>query len=259
VKAASRFVALPLLVVLCSPAAAHLGLHDPPSRYGENILKIAPCGRGGGQRSTNVTTFEPGATIEVLWDEYVDHPGHFRIAFDDDGDDDFADPRCLRGCNSTTPTIELYADSTVLLDGIPDTPRGGESGARVTLPDIECDNCTLQVIQVMYDKPPYVSPGNDIYYQCADLVLRRGVVVPTPTASPSPSPPPPPCIGDCDGDGAVGVDDVLKLIVIALGEDEAAACLSGDGDASGSIEVDEIVAALQRSLNGCGGIPVSGF
>jgi hypothetical protein len=26
----------------------------------------------------------------------------------------------------------------------------------------------------MYDKPPYTTPGNDIYYQCADLVLREG-------------------------------------------------------------------------------------
>ena len=25
----------------------------------------------------------------------------------------------------------------------------------------------------MYDKPPYIVPGNDIYYQCADLVLTR--------------------------------------------------------------------------------------
>jgi hypothetical protein len=26
----------------------------------------------------------------------------------------------------------------------------------------------------MYDKPPYTTPGNDIYYQCADLILREG-------------------------------------------------------------------------------------
>jgi MYXO-CTERM domain-containing protein len=26
----------------------------------------------------------------------------------------------------------------------------------------------------MYDKPPYSLPGNDLYYQCADLILREG-------------------------------------------------------------------------------------
>ena len=42
---------------------------------------------------------------------------------------------------------------------------------QVTLPDVECERCTLQLIQVMTDKAPY-GDGNDLYYQCADLALR---------------------------------------------------------------------------------------
>ncbi|MBK8013151.1 MAG: lytic polysaccharide monooxygenase [Deltaproteobacteria bacterium] len=159
--------------VLLWPATswAHLGLTTPPSRYGRSTLKVGPCGRAGGVRSTNVTTFRPGEVITVQWDEYVDHPGHFRVAFDVDGDDDFKDPTCTAGCTTTFPTFQFYTDPTILLDNIPDT-QGGASSVQVTLPNVECDNCTLQVIQVMYDKPPYESPGNDVYYQCADLVLR---------------------------------------------------------------------------------------
>ena len=39
----------------------------------------------------------------------------------------------------------------------------------VTLPDQSCTNCTLQVLQFMYDDPaaPY-------YFQCADLVIAEG-------------------------------------------------------------------------------------
>ena len=82
------------------------------------------------------------------------------------GSDDFVDPATM---------MDLYSNEAVLLDGIPDQSRDNRNYlATVTLPDIECDNCTLQVIQVMYDKPPYITPGNDIYYQCADLVLRAG-------------------------------------------------------------------------------------
>ena len=44
-------------------------------------------------RGTNVTTFQPGETITVTWTETVDHPGHYRIAFDDDGTDGLLDPR----------------------------------------------------------------------------------------------------------------------------------------------------------------------
>ncbi len=164
-----RFSCLALFVAfaMLSPveARAHLGLDVPTSRYGPDTLKTGPCGVAGGERTTNVTYFEPGETIEVRWDEYVDHPGHYRIAFDDDGVDDFVDPATM---------MELDSNDAVLLDGITDKGQGERDYvATVTLPELSCDNCTLQVIQVMYDKAPYTTPGNDIYYQCADLVLRE--------------------------------------------------------------------------------------
>jgi hypothetical protein len=93
-------------VLFASPAAAHIGLRYPPSRYGDFVLKEGPCGVAGGTRSDNVTELQSGAPVEVVWDEYVDHPGHFRVAFDSDGDDDFVDPICLSGCDTRSPEIE---------------------------------------------------------------------------------------------------------------------------------------------------------
>lgn len=176
-------------LAIATPAAAHLDLKSPTSRYGRNALKIGPCGLPGGDRSDNITELEAGASLEVVWDEYINHPGHFRISFDANGDDDFVNPKCLGRCNTTSPQIETYSNPSVLLDAIADTASGGIGRATVQLPDIECDRCTLQVIQVMYDKPPFTLPGDDIYYQCADLVLRRRAA---PTASETPSPEPTP-------------------------------------------------------------------
>jgi hypothetical protein len=156
-----------------SLAAAHLELVDPPNRYGQWTQKKAPCGEGNGARGDQFTVFEPGQTITVSWDEFIDHPGHFRVAFDADGQDDFVDPICLSGCDTRQPTIEEYNNDAVLLDGITDK-SGGVYEVEVELPDVTCDDCTLQVIQVMYDKPPYELPGNDLYYNCADLELRPG-------------------------------------------------------------------------------------
>lgn len=152
---------LPGLVVLliAGPAAAHLHVTSPQSR-GES-LKQGPCGAGPDEaRGSVVHTFRPGQTITVEWDEFVDHPGHFRISFDADGQDDFVDPAGFD---------DVDGGPAVLLDGIADRDGGAYSQA-VTLPTVECDNCTLQVIQVMSDKPPY-GDGNDLYYQCVDLVL----------------------------------------------------------------------------------------
>ncbi|MEO8601239.1 MAG: SCE4755 family polysaccharide monooxygenase-like protein [bacterium] len=229
----ARAATVAFILASAGTASAHLALLAPVSRYGENVLKEGPCGVSGGLRSEHITTLAPGAQLEVVWDEYVDHPGHFRIAFDADGDDDFVDPACLSGCTTRTPEIETYANASVLLDGIADTPQGGISRVLVTLPDVECERCTLQVIQVMYDKPPYASPGNDIYYQCADLVLRRAAA---------------PCAGDCDGSGAVTIDEIVRGVEITLSGAALDTCAVLDADGSGRVTVDELIAAVAAAL-----------
>jgi len=143
-------------------AAAHLRVSSPQAR--SESLKQGPCGAGADDpRGGVVHTFKPGQAITVEWDEYVDHPGHYRISFDAEGQDDFVDPAGFD---------DVSGGPAVLLDGIPDRAGGGMYSQALTLPDVECDRCTLQVIQVMSDKPPY-GDGNDLYYQCVDLVLSR--------------------------------------------------------------------------------------
>jgi len=198
-------LALLLGLVALAPveAKAHLGLSAPASRYGPDTLKMGPCGVSGGERTEIVTYYEPGETIEVSWDEYIDHPGHYRIAFDEDGDDDFVDPATM---------MELYSNETVLLDGIDDKgPGERDYVATVTLPDLVCDNCTLQVIQVMYDKPPYTTPGNDIYYQCADLVLRVGGAPPDAGIEPGAQSSTGCSVGVIDGGSSVGLIGLFFL------------------------------------------------
>jgi hypothetical protein len=167
-RAASWLLAT-AITATAATSHAHLRVTSPPNRYGDE-QKAGPCGRAGGGRSSNVTTFAPGQTITVSWQETIDHPGHFRISFDPDGDDDFVDPAALD---------DVFTNSAVLVDNIPDEADRDYSVA-VTLPDLECDTCTIQVIQVMYDKAPPLGPpnsiygDNDIYYNCADVVLRVG-------------------------------------------------------------------------------------
>jgi len=164
--------------VTCPRAAqAHVRLVSPVSRYGDD-MKFDPCGRPGGTRSANVTTYAPGETITVVFDELIDHPGFYRIAFDPDGDDDLAPPT-WNGTDWVPP-----AGVVILQDLIPDAAAGLTHGeVPVTLPSTPCDRCTLQLIQVMTDKPPF-DGGDDFYYQCADLALVAG-------APPGGTPPPP--------------------------------------------------------------------
>lgn len=177
----------PIEVVLCTAftaallwsgaARAHIHLLEPIPRYPDQVAnenKSCPCGVGRSNRICQfeedysdpdrsldrVTTFEAGSTVTVVWDEYFAHAGRYRVAFDEDGADIFD--------FNEQPLID-----------IPD-PRGraGNTGdgsiweVDVTLPNTLCENCTLQLIQVMdgETEAPVDNPiGRSTYYQCADI------------------------------------------------------------------------------------------
>lgn len=156
---ASCCLGLVVSIAVPKTASAHIKVVEPLARHEQQ--KTGPCGKADDMRGDLIHTFAPGQTITIVWDEFVPHPGHYRISFDNDGEDDFVDP---------ADYDDFYTNDTVLLDNIPDNEGTGTYMQEVTLPNIPCDNCTLQVVQMMTDKPPY-GDGNDLYYQCIDIVL----------------------------------------------------------------------------------------
>lgn len=59
------------------------------------------------------------------------------------------------------------------------------------------------------------------------------------------------CVGDCNGDNEVTVDEIVTGIGIALGNAGIDACPAFDGNADQQVTVDEIVTAVNRALTGC--------
>jgi hypothetical protein len=170
-----------LACAAAAPVAAHIQLVDPPARTGTAATpdfinqKAAPCGVAG--RSTSVTRLPAGATITVRFDEVINHPGEFRIAFDEVGDDDLAPPAWDGMTWISPPGVTLLAEH------VPDLAAGVTRGeVQVTLPDVACTTCTLQLVQVMTDKPPFTG-DDDFYFMCADLVLEGSSSPPPPPAS----------------------------------------------------------------------------
>jgi len=176
-------LALALSLLLGSSASAHIALRSPAPRTAEQ--KAGPCGVAGSSRGTNVTTYAPGATVMVEWDETIGHPGHYRIAFDDDGNDVFVNP--------STPTDNF---PSTLVDQI--TDRDGETHytQQITLPAAPCESCTLQLVQVMTTQVPY----NSFYYQCADIRIGDA---------------PPGGDGDIDGGCSSGSGSGLGALLLA--------------------------------------------
>jgi hypothetical protein len=80
-----------------------------------------------------------------------------------------------------------------------------------------------------------------------------GTPTPTgPSGTPTPTVPlPAGCPGDCDGSGAVSVDELVRGVNIALGRADVSTCLVLDRDGSGSVAVNELVTAVNSALRGC--------
>lgn len=62
------------------------------------------------------------------------------------------------------------------------------------------------------------------------------------------------CVGDCGGDGAVTVDEIVTGVNIALGTAPLDQCTGFDGNADQQVTVDEILSGVNNALNGCAGL-----
>lgn len=136
------------LTGLVKPRTTSTGLKEP-----------APC--GGVNRTTTALVLQSGSTIDVQFEETINHPGYFRIAF--------------------SPNADTGFDQNILVANIPEVPSTRFYTQTITLPDIECSDCTLQLIQVMTDRTP---PTN--YYSCADIHLTTSGTLPPPVTDTTP-------------------------------------------------------------------------
>ena len=60
------------------------------------------------------------------------------------------------------------------------------------------------------------------------------------------------CIGDCDRDSHVTVEEIISMVNTALDNPQASVCRRGDLNRDGTITIDEILTAVTNVLQGCG-------
>lgn len=61
------------------------------------------------------------------------------------------------------------------------------------------------------------------------------------------------CVGDCNGDGEVTVNEILRMVNIALDAASLAECPVGDENGDGSLTINEILKAVNNALGSCVG------
>lgn len=60
------------------------------------------------------------------------------------------------------------------------------------------------------------------------------------------------CTGDCNRDGEVTVDELVRGTNIALGSNDVSTCSMMDANSDAEVTIDEIVTAVSLALSGCG-------
>jgi len=181
------FTVAAAVLLLPVAASAHFQLLAPASALVENQLgdpqKMAPCGgvTGNPGMPTNaVTAVRGGDMLHVKVAETVFHPGHYRIALAvRDRKELPADPMVMTKPAPNGAPISVSAEISparppILADGLfphterQQTPIPWETDVR--LPNINCGQCTLQVIQFMAEHG-LNKDGDFSYHHCATLKI----------------------------------------------------------------------------------------
>jgi hypothetical protein len=176
---------------LSAVADAHFVLIMPAASLVQNRLgdpqKIGPCGgvsanpgRGTpanpGVPSGAVTNVKGGTDLPLMVQESIFHPGHYRIALARTMQQLPPDPEVTvtqteKGTRSQSAVIQNPPVAPVLLDGLfPHTERPTQNFETVVpIPNINCQNCVMQVIEFMADHPGIAVDGGHSYHHCAIL------------------------------------------------------------------------------------------
>jgi hypothetical protein len=181
--------ALIAIASLSATADAHFVLVSPAASMVQNRLgdpqKTGPCGGVGanpargtppnpGVPSGAVTNVKGGTNLPLLVQETIFHPGHYRVALARTAAQLPPDPAVTivqteRGPRSQSAVIQSPVVAPVLLDGIfthTERPTQNFEG-EIPIPNINCRECVLQVIEFMADHPGIGTDGGHSYHHCA--------------------------------------------------------------------------------------------
>jgi hypothetical protein len=59
------------------------------------------------------------------------------------------------------------------------------------------------------------------------------------------------CVGDCDADCAISINELIRGVGISLGSQEVATCAALDANGDDNVTINELILAVGRALDGC--------
>ena len=189
-----------VVLLAAGPASAHFILLAPDAWIETNIIgdpqKAAPCGTSDitkGVPTGKVTEMKGGDMLHIKIKESIYHPGYYRVALSVlDRSELPADPvaqtrESPRGPISVSGAIDPAPKPPVLADGLFEHRKPLAQGefweTDVKLPNINCEKCTVQVLQFM-EEHGLNKEGEFSYHHCADVKITANPALPIDKAWP---------------------------------------------------------------------------
>ena len=189
-----------LLLVLAPRGVAHFRLLEPASwleeaEFGDPQWST-PCGgtfKNPGKPTGAITKIQGGDKLHIRIREMAFHPGFYRVALAVNSRSELPpdpEPTSQTGPDgrqrSVSGAIHYPPAPPVLADGLfmHVAPFDKEQETDVEIPNINCEKCTLQVIEFMgaHGRNP---DGDYSYHHCADLQIRANPKKPIDTRFPA--------------------------------------------------------------------------
>ncbi len=176
-KSRTLFLLAPVLLLASAPAYAHFKLMAPAdwivTTAQGDPQKMNPCGTTGGMPTNMVTKVRPGSKLKVQWMETVGHPGHYRIAIAADRAQLTEPATVVQANDCKSAAIQATPVAPVIADGL-FVHAAGAMGMmyeqEITVPNMICDKCTLQVLEFMSSHAPPC-----YYHHCANLQITNDI------------------------------------------------------------------------------------
>ena len=150
----------------------------------------------------------------------------------------------ISGVAASTPTATVTGT-------VPSTPTTtappSPSQTATEVATVPGNTPTPSITAIVATNTPSSSPTSSR----SPLTTPTATVTATPSPTPSPTPTLPACAGDCNQDGSVTVDELIKGVNIALGTTSVDACPSADTNDDGAVTINELIASVNRALTGC--------
>jgi hypothetical protein len=175
-----------MLLALSSRGFAHFRLLEPASWLEESDQgdpqRSFPCGgilTDPGKPTGAITKVRGGDKLHLRIREIFFHPGFYRVALAVNSRSELpADPEATTepgptGPRSVAGAIHYPPSPPVLADGLfmHVAPFDKDQETDVEIPNINCDQCTLQVVEFMASHA-WLKDGDYSYHHCANLEIH---------------------------------------------------------------------------------------